>query len=73
MTRILVIGRFRMKGRVILDNELKAKIYRNLVFWLSEKITDPEKVLRQIALDCNCTRDEVWEVYCEMTQAVFYK
>jgi len=52
----------------------KAHIVRLLFFWLDgQKITDPEYVLQQIALESGSTRDEVWEVYCELTQAALYK
>lgn len=56
-----------------MDADKKALVHRNLVFWLSETITDPEKVLQQVALDCGVTRDEVWDVYCEMLDAVLYR
>jgi len=52
----------------------KSLIYRNLLFWLGGgTITDPEKVLNQIALDCDATRDEVWDVYTEMLDVVLYR
>lgn len=55
-----------------MTEEKKAHIIKLLVFYLGEKITDPEKVLQTIALEADVTRDEVWEVYCEMTEAYFY-
>lgn len=52
----------------------QALIHRNLVFWLGGgKITDPDKVLAQIALDTDSTTAEVWEVYGLMLQATLYK
>lgn len=52
------------------EDAKKALIQRNLLFWLSgEPIKDPEKVLKQIALDCDATDSEVWKVYSEMVQA----
>ncbi len=56
-----------------MDSTKKSRISRNLLFWLSGgKITDPDKVLAQIALDTDSTPEEVWEVYTELVQAAFY-
>lgn len=48
-----------------MGNTKRALILRNLHFWLSGEVTNPEGMLQQVALDCDSTRDEVWEVYAE--------
>lgn len=54
-----------------LDPAKKAHIVRLIHFWTCEgPVPDPEKVLQQIALDANVTRDDVWNVYCEMIDAM---
>lgn len=52
-----------------MEQSKKAHVQRLLLFYLSEKISDPDKVIATIAAEAGVTEVDVWETYTELVEA----